>query len=626
MSINSKDIPFLPGTVFADPRKTDFKKSHILDKSATSVLCDDEKALRNPQGATSTPLCERGTLKIDTQKFAPQKSLIQGMKEVINYYDPSKTSDRGVIGCRKNMIVETPEGVKLDAIKTIHRDHDAERAFAKSIPKFEPAFVKLDGAVLRFYAWTQIEVQESQDEKVRIKHVIIDYTVLDGTLMVYERPIANAGQLQGEILKRQRVPLDYRNKEAGYIGVNDLKVRQSLELFGMTYNIYACSADTRVFLKNEGIQLEQDVADEDVPRDEYITTRQARLQELTAKQNITKDVADDKLAKYLRHDREVLNFQAYWDNRDSVFGEVRYFTIQYFLADDNVQVLEVLPQNSGRDPFPQFVRKQKVPKKYKMTMFSEQSEATQEFYSARDFKLGQFVDIYNRQMFIYDCDQFTRDYMLQEFNMTMDEVRPADSKQKQILDSKPNINNPETLSTLSREQASKLFHSDVHGIGSEEDTIGSCLSVHPVPPKKNVINWMKFGDLCIKFLAKFVPYKGKDVHVTDVDRKFIMTYYFADQSVSIFEVQSGSSQGFGNRFLERTKLKNIPLMEQQEGDEYGRGVGNIYYNFTDFKIGATIECLGCAMKIFETDKRSTAILDALEKVGNDLNKFDPRMF
>lgn len=223
--------------------------------------------------------------------------------------------------------------------------------------------------MLRFYAWFQTEVQESHDEKIRIRHVIIDYTVLDNTIIVFERPIPNAGHLQGELIRRQKIPIDYRDESAGYISYKDLKVRHSVQFFGQTYNIYACSTDTREYLKKEGIELEPDVDESEVPKDDYLTQRMARTLAETTRQGVTKHVADDKLAKYLRHDREVLNFYAYWDNQDQVFGEVRYFTIQYFLADDNMQVLEVLPPNSGRDPFPQFVRKQRVPKQYKMAMF-----------------------------------------------------------------------------------------------------------------------------------------------------------------------------------------------------------------------------------------------------------------
>lgn len=130
--------------------------------------------------------------------------------------------------------------------------------------------------------------------------------------------------------------MDYRNPEAGFIGISDLKIKHSVNIFGTVYNIYACTEDTRIFLTNEGIEVEKDVPDTELPEDEYSTSRRARHAAETQKSIVTAHVEDDKLAKYLRHDREVLNFFAYWDNRDAVFGEVRYFTIQYFLADDTV--------------------------------------------------------------------------------------------------------------------------------------------------------------------------------------------------------------------------------------------------------------------------------------------------
>ena len=52
MSITQKDIPFLPGTVFQDPRKTDYRKAHVFDKSSVSIQINDDKAMYNPQGTT----------------------------------------------------------------------------------------------------------------------------------------------------------------------------------------------------------------------------------------------------------------------------------------------------------------------------------------------------------------------------------------------------------------------------------------------------------------------------------------------------------------------------------------------------------------------------------------------
>lgn len=99
----------------------------------------------------------------------------------------------------------------------------------------------------------------------------------------------------------------------------------------------------------------------------------------------------------------------------------------------------------------------------------------------------------------------------------------------------------------------------------------------------------------LKFVVKFVPYRGKPVHITDVDRKFLLTFYLADSSISIYEAIGNTYAGFGARFKERGPLINMPETEKEECDEYGRGRGNIYYRLEDMFMGNTIECSGCAL-------------------------------
>lgn len=41
MNITNKDIPFLPGNVFNDPKKTDYRKAQIFDKTTVSISCND---------------------------------------------------------------------------------------------------------------------------------------------------------------------------------------------------------------------------------------------------------------------------------------------------------------------------------------------------------------------------------------------------------------------------------------------------------------------------------------------------------------------------------------------------------------------------------------------------------
>lgn len=207
-------------------------------------------------------------------------------------YEPNKNGSRGAIGCRTHLVTEVPDGAKKPDEESpfqtaMSRNHDAERKFARTIERFEPAFVKLDNVVLRFYAWFSNEIHESQAERMRVRKVSIDYTVLDGTIMIYEIAEANSGHLQGQLLKRQRVPVDYRNPEAGFIGISDLKIKHSVNIFGTVYNLYACTEDTRIFLTNEGIEVEADVPATEIPEDEYSTSRRARHMAETQKSIVT---------------------------------------------------------------------------------------------------------------------------------------------------------------------------------------------------------------------------------------------------------------------------------------------------------------------------------------------------
>lgn len=77
---------------------------------------------------------------------------------------------------------------------------------------------------------------------------------------------------------------------------------------------------------------------------------------------------NDGLKKYLENDRKVLSFKVLWHD-DTLEGGFNYFTLNYFLADDNVEVKEVRFQNSGRDPFPLLLAKQKLPKKAINTVY-----------------------------------------------------------------------------------------------------------------------------------------------------------------------------------------------------------------------------------------------------------------
>jgi len=49
----------------------------------------------------------------------------------------------------------------------------------------------------------------------------------------------------------------------------------------------------------------------------------------------------DTLKQFLDHDRHVLRFYCYWDDRDEMFGDVRYMILHYYLADDTIEVFDI---------------------------------------------------------------------------------------------------------------------------------------------------------------------------------------------------------------------------------------------------------------------------------------------
>ncbi len=59
---------------------------------------------------------------------------------------------------------------------------------------------------------------------------------------------------------------------------------------------------------------------------------------------------------------QVLRFHCYWDDRLALYGDMRLFTLYYYLADDSIEVVEVLPWNCGRDPVPHMLRRMRLPK------------------------------------------------------------------------------------------------------------------------------------------------------------------------------------------------------------------------------------------------------------------------
>ena len=90
-----------------------------------------------------------------------------------------------------------------------------------------------------------------------------------------------------------------------------------------------------------------------------------------------------------------------------------------------------------------------------------------------------------------------------------------------------------------------------NGFGDEEDSLGYVYRLEPKKPKRDFFKYVDNDGKILRFTARFntqVP--------EDVDRRFIISYYLADDTISIFEPAQKNSGIVEGKFLERNKYKN----------------------------------------------------------------------
>ena len=152
---------------------------------------------------------------------------------------------------------------------------------------------------------------------------------------------------------------------------------------------------------------------------------------------------EDTLKQFLQYDRKVLRFFCLWNDTDSMFGDVREMVLHYFLADDTIEIREVIPANSGRDAAPMFLRRQMLPKepvplhqpgevtsRTVLNVFGPMGHGGRwildslktgaihiEYYHDSDLTLGSVINAWGRKMMICDCDDFTKEYYKSKYGL-----------------------------------------------------------------------------------------------------------------------------------------------------------------------------------------------------------------
>lgn len=66
--------------------------------------------------------------------------------------------------------------------------------------------------------------------------------------------------------------------------------------------------------------------------------------------------------QFLRLDQKVLQFQCSWDDSQSYCGDKIPLIMNYYLADDTIEIRETKESTEGRDPFTVFLKRRKLPR------------------------------------------------------------------------------------------------------------------------------------------------------------------------------------------------------------------------------------------------------------------------
>lgn len=505
-----KQVPFLPGHVFNDPYKQNFHK---------------------------------------TQQFV--------------YSDGSQQEKKQNVGedVDINLIDELTKSISNMSFQKERRAPEND-----SIPRVQPPWIKYDRKVLRFYAYFQEHVVESRLENYRIRRVKIYYYLSDETMFITEPKIENCGIPQGPFLKRQKVPKVVGELNDCYTW-RDFDLSQNINIYDRIFRITDCDDFTREFYDYMGFPLSNP---EPAPGDhfeDFTKTKDAKINPPDTKEykeyievRLGGGHPNDGLKQYLDNDRKVLSFKVLWHD-DTLEGGYNYFTLNYFLADSTVEVKEIRFQNSGRDPFPLLLRKQKLPKKPILTHYPGMSLTKEDYYSPEDFSIGAHINVFGRDCVVYDCDMFTKAYYRYRLGIELNPIKMEESQRRAIKHEVPPYN----------------------GYGSPEDSLGNVYSLQPKPPKKDMTKIFTNDQYVMRFEARMISEQKEDN-----TRSFIISFFCGDDTIQVYQNADKNSGIWGGKFMERKR-------HEKKGNE------DRYVQDYDFQIGGLVHLGAFTFQLLKAD-------------------------
>jgi EF-hand domain-containing protein 1 len=228
---------------------------------------------------------------------------------------------------------------------------------------------------------------------------------------------------------------------------------------------------------------------------------------------------------FMKYGTQKLNFRCVWDNTENLYGDVQEFSLIYYLSDDTLEINSIPSALTKEQNRLKLLKRSKLPRDFHSTMTLGQRAPTQAFFHWSDLYIGLELEVYARYLKVVDADAHTREFFL---NQGLD-LGPA------ILPPPPEV---------------LIHHREVPpptGFGSEEDSLRSVAgSLMPGPPPTK-----KYGEnKTLSFLASLLS--GT---IDDKDRRFVISFYVADNTLKVVEPPMRNSGFTGGTFLSRRAIK-----------------------------------------------------------------------
>ncbi|RZC36583.1 EF-hand domain-containing family member C2 [Asbolus verrucosus] len=419
-----------------------------------------------------------------------------------------------------------------------------------------PPWIAFDKQILCFDAFFQETLQEVRGAPFQVRRVKIYFFLEDGTIQVTEPKVENSGIAQGTLICRHRIRLPTPMDDNFYEMI-DLNVGREVEFYGRIFKITNCDKFTRNFLNRCGISVPDPL---NTPEDPYLGLRDKE----NPIRRKTGNKEEDALGKFLKNDRKVLRFYGYWDDQDTDFGYLHRLEILYYLADDTIEIREVLTESCTKTSSFIFLQRAKLPKIYTelpspganctSTVLNVLGSGLQggryikdplacgleitEFYHEKDLFIGSVINCYGRKIVLHDCDPFTKQYYGVKYGLnTFEPLALPEDRQAGVKIEKQERELPPW-----------------NGYGSFEDSAQNCITVEPKAPHRDFKKFLHLDRIgmdshILRFQARMVSKIPENC-----TRGFVISYYLADDTIAVFEHGKRNSGFDSKQFFGRQSI------------------------------------------------------------------------